>query len=98
MNDEVTSRGARTLVGRWFQSYNYVSFTERHEGDSEWAVGKTGRVVTLLEPGLYLIAFDDDPGEVTIGVRNFDHWRFFPTKAALSAFISPKTAAAVRGN
>ena len=79
------------LVGKWFQSYDYIPTADRPEGGAEWATGKTGRVSALLDGSLYFIAFDDHPGEVTMSVYNFQNWRFFPTKAALSEFVAAES-------
>ena len=90
MDDEVTSQVADALVGKWFQSYDYVSFVERSVGgyEDEWTTGKTGKVVALLQDGLYLIDYNDGTGEVTKSVRSFQSWRFFPTEADLIEFVS----------
>ncbi len=74
------------LVGKWFQSYDLMPFEAQTDDSGKWVVGKTGNVVALVDPGLYLIAYDDDPGDLTIRIKNFYRWRFFPTEAELLSF------------
>lgn len=82
-----TPKNTDQLVGKWFQSYDLIPFEDRTEDSGKWEVGKTGWVVSLMEAGLYLIDYDDDTGQVTIGVKHFHRWRFFPTEAALLKFV-----------
>jgi len=76
-----------TLVGQWFQSYDYIPEAARPEGSAEYVLGKTGRVTLLLDKGLYLVDFDDHPGEVIKSVHEFARWRFFPTEADLLKLV-----------
>lgn len=87
MTDNEATEQADPLVGKWFQSYDRIRYQDLVEGGSDYTVSSTGQVIALLEPSLYLIAYHDAPGEVTINVRRFQQWRFFPTEAALLKFV-----------
>jgi hypothetical protein len=79
-----TPQGYGTLTGKWFQSYELARRDD--PGGEEWVPGKTGRVVALLEAGLYLVAYDNELGETTINQRRFYRWRFFETEADLAEY------------
>lgn len=82
-----TPQEGDALVGKWFQSYDRIRYQDQIEGGNDYTLGSTGEVIALLEPSLYLIAYHDAPGEVTINVRRFQQWRFFPTEAELLSFV-----------
>lgn len=85
--DDKTTPEGDALVGKWFQSYDRIRYQDQIEDGDDYTVGSTGQVIALLEPSLYLISCDDSPGEVTINVRRFYRWRFFPTEAELLKFV-----------
>lgn len=69
---------ADPLVGKYFQSYDYVS-PEQRAGGAEYVPSETGRIISRIQEGTYLLSFDDYDGDRVVASKNFYAWRFFDT-------------------